>query len=88
MLKITTTFDSHGSIVLRVEGRLASAWVAELLAACAAVRSQSSSRELDVSGLSFADADGIEALRQLAVQGLRITNRSPFIAELMRENRG
>jgi anti-anti-sigma regulatory factor len=82
MLKITTTLDCHGKRVLRLEGKLLASWVSELLTACREVNS-TTEFELDLAGLSFADSAGIETLRVLADQGLRITNCSPFMAELM-----
>lgn len=85
MLKITMTSTSQDTRVLRLEGRLLAGWVPELWAACRECAS-SPHRELDLAGLSFADPDGIEALHTLADQGLRITNCSPFMAELMRKN--
>ena len=87
MLKITATTAARGSIVLRIEGRLVSGWIPELMTACHVRRTRLHCVELDIGGLSFADADGIEALRALAVQGLQITNCSPFMVELMRESR-
>lgn len=88
MLKITTVSDSCESLVLRLEGRLVAEWIAEFRTACdAQVGNRERCVELDVGGLSFADADGIEMLRILANRGLKITNGSPFLAELLRENR-
>jgi hypothetical protein len=87
MLKITSTVDSRQSVILRLEGRLVADWVPELMTVCRSDGQTSRCEELDIGSLSFADAAGIEALRNLADQGLRITNGSPFMAELLRENR-
>lgn len=88
MLKITTISDSCESLVLRLEGRLVAGWVGELRTACDdQLGRRERCVELDVGGLSFADADGIETLRILASRGLKILNGSPFLAELLRENR-
>jgi len=88
MLKITAVSDSCESLVLRLEGRLVAAWIGELRTACdAQVGGRKRCMELDVGGLSFADAAGIETLRILASRGLKITHGSPFLAELLRENR-
>ena len=88
MLKITTISDSCESLVLRLEGRLVAEWIGELRSACDdQIGSRERRVELDVGGLSFADADGIETLRILTNRGLKITNGSPFLAELLRENR-
>jgi hypothetical protein len=86
MLKITTVSVSRDALVLRLEGRLVEPWIGELQAACHDPSDRCGRRvELDVGGLSFADAEGIEVLRILAGRGLAIVNRSPFLAELLRE---
>jgi hypothetical protein len=87
MLKITSVSESAESIVLRLDGRLVADWIPELLTACGNGNLAQRRMALDVGGLSFADAEGIRALRDLADQGLQITNGSPFLAELMRGKR-
>jgi hypothetical protein len=88
MFKITTIPESTDSLVLRLEGRLLADSVGELLTACGNAEGPQGRRvELDVAGLSFADVEGIETLRRLATRGLKVANASPFVAELLRENR-
>lgn len=88
MLKITTVSDSCESLVLRLEGRLVAEWIGELRTVCDGQFGRRERRvELDVGGVSFVDADGIETLRILAGRGLKILNGSPFLVELLRENR-
>lgn len=86
MLKITTTVDSPEARVLRLDGKLVEGWVSELLTACREPAS-AARVELDLAGLSFADSTGIETLRELANQGLRLTHCSPFMAELIGNHR-
>jgi hypothetical protein len=87
MFKITVASKSYESIELRVEGRLVRGWVDELLSACRDHGRVAVRVVLNVAGLSFADADGIEALRHLSDQGVQFTDASPFIIEQMREIR-
>jgi hypothetical protein len=85
VLKITAA-DLPGQRVLRLEGKLLSSWIPALVAACRA-GGPLTGLELDLAGLSFADAEGLRALRRLADQGTHLTNCSPFIGELIQENR-
>jgi hypothetical protein len=87
MFKITAVHETTESLVLRLEGRLVSDSIGELLTACGnAVCPQGRCVELNVAGVSFADDVGIETLRRLASRGLKVTKASPFLAELLREN--
>jgi anti-anti-sigma regulatory factor len=84
MLKITAA-DQPGQRVLKLDGKLLSTWVPALIAACRERDSQER-LELDLDGLTFADTEGLDALRQLADRGIRLSNCSPFIGELIREH--
>lgn len=83
MLRITTLSDAPHRLQLQLEGRLVANWVNELLLACGG--SGERAIELDVAGLSFADQDGIEALRWLIRRDCQLQNCSPFISELLRD---
>jgi anti-anti-sigma regulatory factor len=76
MLRITPT---DGERTLRLEGRLVEPWVGELLRAWR----EAAGAGLDLSGVTFVDAAGAEALRQLREQGATIRGCSGFIAELL-----
>ncbi len=85
MLKITTTHHDGFERVLKLEGKLLADWVGELQDACRLTGADSSRLQLDLGGLSFADARGIIALRELVRQGVSIINASPFVGELLKE---
>jgi len=80
MLRITR-IDKNGSTLLKLEGKLLSAWTGELLAeTSAAPKTQIS---LDLSHVSFVDAAGLATLRDLARRGVVIGACSNFVAELL-----
>ena len=83
MLRITTIIDTPNRLRLQLEGRLVANWVNELLLVCGDLGGRPI--ELDAAGLSFADADGIAALRSLIGHGGQLQNCSRFISELLRE---
>ncbi len=83
MLRITTISDTPNQLRLQLEGRLVANWVNELLLACGDLGGRAI--ELDVAGLSFADDEGIEALRLLIRRNGQLQNCSPFISELLRD---
>jgi|SRR5215469_11918739 len=66
---------------LRVEGRLAGAWVGELRQVCERHRPW----RLDLRGLQTADADGLTLLRQLAHDGIALEHLSGYLAAILAE---
>jgi anti-anti-sigma regulatory factor len=78
VLRITETETTTGR-VLRVEGRLAGAWVDELQEACRRHRAGM----LDLRGLQTVDVDGLRLLRQLALDGIALEHLSGYIAALL-----
>ncbi len=80
MLRITTIEDETPGVVLRVEGLLSGAGAATLVRS---VRSCRVPPGLDLSGVSFADADGIRAVEGLLSEGLRLVRSSAFVEALL-----
>ena len=78
MLRITELDATAGSS-LRVEGRLAGAWVDELRQACKRHRT----RTLDLRGLQTVDVDGLMLLRQLALDGIALEHLSGYLTALL-----
>lgn len=81
MLKITRV-QGDTSITLRLEGKLLAAWTDELRLVCAQI--PPNQIHLDLTHVNFADAAGIELIRQLLKQRATIKSCSGFIAELLR----
>lgn len=90
MLRISRTADepTREPVKLVLDGQVAGRWVAELRRACLDILDDGSldmiRLELDLSGVSFLDADGLALFRDLAGRGVLFTNCSPFTAELLK----
>jgi hypothetical protein len=80
MLRITKQNPPNGRSVLMLEGRLVGPWVVELRQIVAEIEGPTS---LDLAGVTFADADGVAALRALRVAGTDLVGASGFLAALM-----
>jgi anti-anti-sigma regulatory factor len=85
MLRITMVQDEAGEPRLRLEGKLITEWVDEFRRACQTVRAANDHVGLDLSGLSFIDALGVAALRELLQQDTSVISIPPFIGELLKE---
>ena len=78
-LRITSSTNDSVRIV-RVEGRLAAEFVAELLAES---QTDLPRLRLDLSGLQSADREGLRTLRKLRADGAVLEGASPYILELL-----
>ncbi len=83
MLRIDTTEDG-GRAVLRLEGRVIGAWVEEVRRSCRAALDRGAAVTLDLSAVSFVDADGVVLLRELASRHVALANTTPFVAAQLR----
>ena len=82
---MTTVNPAHqtpaqGRPVLLLEGRLVGPWVAELRRTVAEVDGPTS---IDLAGVTFADAEGVAALRALRGEGTALVGASGFLAALI-----
>ena len=82
MLRITQREEC-----LMVEGRIAGPWVRELRRAAEEFRASHPSTGLDLSGVSYVDAEGASLLRSLVAQRMPILSSSPFVRAMLRETR-
>jgi len=85
VLRITTIQNDGSSAVLKLEGKLLEPWIGELHEACRRTCERTASATLDLAGLSFVDAPGTIALRDLRRRGVKLTGCSPLVAELLKE---
>ncbi|MFN0107506.1 MAG: STAS domain-containing protein [Blastocatellia bacterium] len=85
MLRIMEESAANNLIILRLDGRLVSDWVEVLRSSCEQAFQNESRLNLDLAGVSFADQDGLQLLRQLERQQVELINRSPFLQELMKD---
>ncbi len=80
MLRITRITGDDQVQTLRVEGRLTAGTMHELATALAGARAV----RLDASGVRFADAAGVRAIRSAMRDGTALTGCSGLLAELLR----
>jgi RNA polymerase sigma-70 factor (ECF subfamily) len=84
MMRITEISSSQTVHRLRLEGRLAHDAVAELLAVVEPATARGATVLLDLAGVAFADAAGVEALRTLRGNGVVLAGASSFLAAILR----
>lgn len=85
MVKITVVESSGKAVRLRVEGRLTGYGAEELRRACDLQGlSDGIPLILDLADVSFADAEGIELLRELRIRPVTLLSPSSFVAEQLK----
>jgi anti-anti-sigma regulatory factor len=85
MVKITVVESSDNAVRLRVEGRLTGHGTEELRKACDLQGlSDGIPMILDLADVSFADAEGIELLRELRIRMVTLLRPSWFVAEQLK----
>src|ERR1700677_2939422 len=86
MLRITVVESSKLAVTLRVEGRITGPWVEELRTACNVHTFPDDVQlSLELADISFADAAGIDLLRELRSRGVGLIRATPFLAEQLKE---
>jgi hypothetical protein len=84
-MKITVVESSSNGVRLRVEGRLMGGWVEELRRACDLHALSDGIRlTLDLADVSFADAAGIELLKELRIRLVTLLSPSSLLAEQLK----
>jgi ABC-type transporter Mla MlaB component len=83
MLRITRTVGDDSVETLKLEGKLQGPWVLEAQDVCALSGDRASRTRLDLSGLTFSDAEGVAFLRELIRCGVQVVSCSSYIAELL-----
>jgi ABC-type transporter Mla MlaB component len=87
VFRVTKDLGQGEGVVLKLEGRLASAWVEELAREVGVAMGEGAPVTLDLDGLSFADARGVALIRAAVNRGARIVGGSEFIGALIAEAR-
>jgi hypothetical protein len=86
MLRITVVESSRTAVTLRAEGRIAGSWVEELRKACDVhTFADEVKLSLELADVSFADAPGIQLLKELGSRGVGLLHANPFMAEQLKE---
>jgi ABC-type transporter Mla MlaB component len=84
MLKISPDGKANHWATLKVEGRVVGPWVSELRQVCELILSEGRKLKLDLTDVSFADADGVTLLAGFKSRGVTFTNCSPFVEEQLK----
>lgn len=85
MIKITRLPGDHETPTrLHVEGRIHIRTADELTRVCRAGLAESPPLLLDLSGVSFVDADGARVVAELVEHGATVVGASPFVSEALR----
>jgi anti-anti-sigma regulatory factor len=84
MMRITRTTTPEGGISLRIYGQIRGACVEELQRDVRACLDGTAPAVLDVSEVTYADRQGIHALKQLMARGATVLGASQFVTELLR----
>lgn len=92
MLRITGGTSANGTTrgeALRLEGQVAGPWVEELRRVCNELTGMSGAAArplvLDLTNVSFVDANGVALFRELTTRLVSLTNCSVFVAEQLKE---
>ena len=87
MLRINTVVGDDGAVTMYVEGKLAGESVAVLAQECRRLRLGAQPVRVEVSGVTYADRDGVALLLGLAGHDVVVSGSSAFIQEqLSREH--
>ena len=87
MLRITIDQNSE-TVTLKLEGRIAGPWVAELTRVWAEVKPELKSQKLiiDLKDTTYADAAGVAELREICASGhVELLTNSPWTQYLAQE---
>ena len=87
MFKVTTEQERGRGVTMKLEGRLASAWVDEFGRALGEAMREHTTVTLDLDGLSFVDTRGVALIRESVDRGARLVGGSEFIGALINEVR-
>jgi anti-anti-sigma regulatory factor len=88
MMRITRVPGTDGVARLSIEGRLAEAEVTELATSCEAYLAARHPLLLDLSGVTFVDAQALGLLHAVAQRGAVLTGCSPFLREMLGSPQG
>lgn len=83
MLRITRLEEAPSMVVLKVEGWIASDWIPVLENECFSLLQDEKQVVLDLADVTFVDSRGVESLKRLRIEDLRLTNCPPLIEDLM-----
>jgi hypothetical protein len=71
------------ALTIKLEGQLLGPWVSAVRDACRARGRRSGRLRLDLAAVTYADAAGVQLLRDLVGAGVEIAACSGFVSELL-----
>lgn len=86
MLRIVEEQTISNSTILRLDGRIAGQWVEVLRSSCNQILQTYERVILDLAGVTFADHEGVQLLRQLSRQQVALVSCSPFLREQIKHS--
>lgn len=84
MLKISQIGSANHSVTLQLEGRMVGPWVGEARETCERLLNEGSKVKLNLTEVSFADADGVKLLADLVSRGVKLAGCSLFVEEQLK----
>ena len=84
LLRITREDTEGGTTTLTLEGRLAQDLVSLLEQECSSLQASCGCLTLDLSGVTFVDRAGVQALKSLHGKGCAIGGCSDLVASILR----
>ena len=86
MLRLTRVSENGSVVMLRLEGRIVGEWAEFLERECDALLGTRRAVRMDLSGVGYADRNGVAALRRLRSRPLEIANTPPLIQHLLEQD--
>lgn len=83
MLKLTRLSQGVSVLTIKLEGQLLGPWVPAVRDACRERGRGSGRLLLDLAAVTYADAAGVQLLRELVAEGAEIAASSGFVGELL-----
>jgi len=83
VLRITTIEENGSPVTLKLEGKVHAEWVTLLEQECETVIRQNKMVLLDFSEVTYLDDSGVEMVRRLPAQSVRIIKGGAFIKDLI-----
>lgn len=84
MLKITKVEENGTTVRLKLEGKVTEQWAVLLDGECRAFLRHHKTLLLDCAAVNFVDERGVEVLRNLPLDEVRLIGAPGFVTELLR----
>jgi anti-anti-sigma regulatory factor len=83
VLKLTRFSQGVSVLTIKLEGQILGPWVPAMRDACRERGRRSGRLLLDLAAVTYADAAGVQLLRELVAEGVEIAASSGFVGELL-----